>query len=107
VNHRKALPYGKILSMEDLALIVRQKRKQDKLTQADFAAICGVGTRFISDLENGKSTVEFGKVLQVIKALGLALTVFPRGEKGINIINALGMGSRGIYSQDKKGKEDK
>ena|SRR5579872_2253532 len=107
MSHRKTLPYGKILSMGELALIVRQKRKQDRLTQADFAAICGVGTRFISDLENGKSTVEFGKVLQVINALGLVLTVFPRGEKGTNIINALGMGSRGIYSQDNKGKEDK
>ncbi|MCR8921307.1 diguanylate cyclase [Dasania sp. GY-MA-18] len=46
-------------------------RKAKKLTQAEVSQLCGVGTRFLSELENGKSTVEMGKVLQVIHALDL------------------------------------
>ena len=73
------LPYGKILSTQDLGDVVRQVRKEQGATQAEFASLCGVGVRFISDLENGKSTAELGKVLQVIKCLGLELSLQPRG----------------------------
>ena len=48
------------------------------MTLADAAALCGVGYRFMSDLENGKATVQVGKVLQVLKALGLDVTVETR-----------------------------
>ncbi|WP_339671953.1 EAL domain-containing protein [Dasania marina] len=46
-------------------------RKAKGLTQAEVSELCNVGVRFLSELENGKSTVEMGKVLQVIKALDL------------------------------------
>ena len=72
------LPYGKIKSAQDLGRAVRSKRKQDKLTQADVVALCGVGTRFVSELENGKPTLELGKVLQLVACLGLEVTVGPR-----------------------------
>jgi transcriptional regulator with XRE-family HTH domain len=48
------------------------------LTLADAAALCGVGYRFMSDLENGKATVQVGKVLQVLTALGLDVTIEAR-----------------------------
>ena len=51
---------------DDLALIVRNKRKKDGLTQAEAAALCGVGTRFLSDIENGKNSLHFSKVLKVL-----------------------------------------
>lgn len=73
------LPYGKILSPRKLGRAVRAKRKADGLTQAKAAALCGVGVRFISDLENGKSTVELGKVLSVLAGLGLTVDVRPKG----------------------------
>lgn len=44
------------------------------LTQEDLAGITLTGRRFIVDLENGKETAEIGKVLQVLNALGIALT---------------------------------
>jgi len=75
----KLLPYGKILSPENLGGAVRAKRKADGLTQAKAAALCGVGVRFLSDLENGKSTVELGKVLNVLAGLGLTVDVRPKG----------------------------
>jgi y4mF family transcriptional regulator len=73
------LPYGKVRNPADLGKIVRTKRKQDQLTQADVVALCGVGTRFVSELENGKPTLELGKVLQLLSCLGLEVKVVPRG----------------------------
>lgn len=72
------LPYGKIKSVDDIGLLVRARRKEQAATQADFAALCGVGARFISDLENGKATMELGKVLHVLYCLGLEMEVHPR-----------------------------
>lgn len=73
----KLLPYGNISTTEHLGSIIRQKRKQGNLTQSKLAALSFVGTRFISDLENGKPTLEIGKVLQVTQTLGLELQIQP------------------------------
>ncbi len=62
----------------DIGMAVRKKRKEDGLTLADTAALCGVGYRFMSDLENGKETVQVGKVLRVLTALGLDMTIAAR-----------------------------
>ncbi len=59
-------------------MAVRKKRKEDGLTLADAAALCGVGYRFLSDLENGKETVQVGKVLKVMTALGLDMAITAR-----------------------------
>ena len=72
-------PHGKIKVVQDLGDCVRAQRKSQGATQADFAAMCGVGTRFISDLENGKPTIELGKTLQILACLGLEVSVSPRG----------------------------
>ncbi|MFH1487953.1 MAG: helix-turn-helix transcriptional regulator [Pseudomonadota bacterium] len=68
----------KILSPDDVGIAVRKKRKEDGLTMADAAALCGVGYRFLSDLENGKPTVELGKMLQVLAGLGLEMRLGPK-----------------------------
>ncbi len=73
------LPYGIIEAPQALGKYIRVSRKQQGATQAEFASLCGVGVRFISDLENGKPTIELGKTLQVVKCLGLELIVQPRG----------------------------
>lgn len=67
-----------IITPADIGALVRSKRKQDKLTQAETSALCNVGTRFLSELENGKSTLELGKVLQVLSCLGLELSISKR-----------------------------
>ena len=72
---------GKINSPDDIGAAVRKKRKTDGLTLADAAAMCNVGYRFFSDLENGKSTAHIGKVLQVLSCLGLEVVILPRGWK--------------------------
>ena len=69
----------------ELGRAVRGKRKALALTQADAAAACGVGTRFFSELENGKPTLHIGKVLRVAEGLGLELFVGERGLPGVAI----------------------
>ena len=69
---------NKAVTAADIGTAVRKKRKEDGLTLADAAALCGVGYRFMSDLENGKATVQVGKVLQVLTALGLDVTIDAR-----------------------------
>lgn len=59
--------------------IVRQARKNAGLRQAQAAALCGVGTRFLSDLENGKATLHLGKVLQVLHGFGLRVLIKRKG----------------------------
>ena len=59
--------------VEEIGELVKKERKKAGLKQADCAALCGVGTRFMSELENGKSTLEIGKVLKVVKLLGFEL----------------------------------
>ncbi len=67
-----------IKTSKDLGLAIREKRKKDGLSLMDAAALCNVGYRFLSDLENGKPTVRLEKVLQVIQMLGLQLEVKER-----------------------------
>jgi y4mF family transcriptional regulator len=67
-----------ILQSSDLGRLIRQKRKEDGLTIADASSLCGVGYRFLSELENGKDTAEIGKVLKVLSGLGLEITVSDR-----------------------------
>ena len=75
-------PYGKIRTAAELGALVRERRRSVGFTQADAAALAGVGPRFLSELERGKETAELGKVLQVLERLGLELRLTTRGEAG-------------------------
>ena len=66
----------------DLGRIVRATRKRAGLRQAQAAALCGVGTRFLSDLDNGKPTLHLGKVLKVLHGFGLRVTIKRKGFAG-------------------------
>ncbi|MXN49122.1 helix-turn-helix domain-containing protein [Shinella kummerowiae] len=57
----------------DLGRLVKKAREEKGLTQQEFADLTGVGRRFISEFENGKSTVEFGKALKVALGAGIWL----------------------------------
>nr|WP_314093751.1 type II toxin-antitoxin system Y4mF family antitoxin [uncultured Shinella sp.] len=62
-----------IQAVADLGRLVRKTRKEKDLTQQEFADLTGVGRRFVSELENGKPTIEFGKALKVALAAGIAI----------------------------------
>lgn len=60
-----------------LGAAVRTRRRQLGLRQAVLADLAGVGVAFLYDLEKGKPTLRIDKVLAVLGALGLGLTVGP------------------------------
>ena len=70
--------YGKIDTPEALGQAIRRKRKEIGLKQEIAAGMCGVGTKFLSQLENGKETAELGKTLQVLRKMGLEVYLYPR-----------------------------
>ena len=69
----------RITSAKDLGAIVAALRKAQRLTQLDLAGLGGTGNRFICDLENGKPTLQFDKVMAVLELLGLDVIIVPRG----------------------------
>lgn len=67
-------------TVKDIGDRVRKERKAQGMTQSQLADLCGVGLSFVSNLENGKPTLEAGKMLRVVNTLGLDLVLCKRGE---------------------------
>ena len=58
---------------KELGALVREKRKAQGISQEQLAGVANTGVRFVSDLENGKPTVQLDKTIKVLEALGLGL----------------------------------
>lgn len=65
----------KVTSVLEIGACVREKRKQLGYTQAQLSDYCGLSASFISNLENGKETVETGKVIFLLQLLGLNIEI--------------------------------
>jgi len=70
----------KLQSAEAIGALIRTTRKAQGLSQTELAGVANTGVRFISDLENGKGTIQIRKLLNVLNALGLGLYIFNRWE---------------------------
>ena len=57
---------------------VRRRRKELGYTQAFISEFSGLSVSFISDLENGKSTIELEKAIRLANILGLDCILKPR-----------------------------
>ena len=64
-----------MLSMKDIAVLVRNARKEQKATQVELAQFANVGTRFVRDVEDGKESVQFDKLMRVLSTLGLKVEI--------------------------------
>ena len=71
-----------VRDLQDLGAIVRRKRKSLGMSLVTAAGLCGVGVRFLSEMERGKPTVEAGKVFQVLFRMGLEVRLVQRGHPG-------------------------
>ncbi|MEM8711119.1 MAG: helix-turn-helix transcriptional regulator [Planctomycetota bacterium] len=60
---------------QDLGELIREERKRQGLRQPDLAAAAGTSVRFIVEIERGKPTAQIGKVMDVLRQLGLRLSV--------------------------------
>lgn len=63
------------MNSEKLGQIIKNRRKSIRLTQTEVALSCGVGIRFISDLENGKPSCQIEKALLVMESIGLNIII--------------------------------
>ena len=62
-----------IRKMEDVAEIVRQTRKSQNISQTVLSQASNVGLRFVGDIERGKPTIQFDKLMAVLTSLGIAV----------------------------------
>ena len=70
------MKHEQLESPVDVGRLIQAERKRQKLSQLQLAGLANTGIRFISDLENGKGTVQLQKLLAVISALGLSMFIY-------------------------------
>jgi transcriptional regulator with XRE-family HTH domain len=55
--------------------VVRASRKAQKIRQDDAAGSIGVSENFLSKIERGSESVQWGKLFQVLEGLGIRVVV--------------------------------
>lgn len=63
----------RITSSRDLGRLIHAERKRQGIRQDDLAAIVGASHVAVRDVENGKPTVQLGRVLRLLEELGITL----------------------------------
>lgn len=69
-----------IRTAKDIGALIRDKRKNQKLDQAELARKIGANRRWVLEVERGKPRAEIGLILKTLDALGLTLSI--EGEAG-------------------------
>ena len=64
-----------IKDSKSLGDLIRLRRKDLNLTQAQLAALAQVSPRYVFDLEDGKTSVRLDKLLPVLETLGLTMSL--------------------------------
>ena len=72
------MEFNKLVSTKDIGLLIKTTRKAQGVTQEQLAGVANTGIRFISDLENGKPTIQVNRLLNVLSALGLGMYIFSK-----------------------------
>lgn len=62
-----------IESMTDIANCVRRIRRAQGVSQTVLSQLSNVGLRFLCEVEHGKQSVRFDKLLSVLRSLGIVL----------------------------------
>ena len=60
-------------SMAEIANAVREARRSQGISQTVLAQLSNVGLRFVCEIEHGKKSVRFDKLLSVLTTLGVSL----------------------------------
>jgi predicted transcriptional regulator len=81
MSKEEKIPYGTISSVSEMGKLVRQHRKSQKVRIEDLSDMAMMSARLIGEFERGKETCQIGKVLQIIKFLGLEIRIVPRGSE--------------------------
>ncbi len=70
-----------ITNPNDYGTALKNRRQALGYTQKQLSDFTGFSTSFISELENGKKTAEFGKALSLAMFLGLDIRITERGQE--------------------------
>lgn len=62
-----------IRTTTDLGKVIRSQRKAQGLRQQDVADVIGASHVFVRHVEQGRPTVQLGRVLQLLEELGIEL----------------------------------
>ena len=62
-------------TVADAGAAIRALRKHARIRIDDFALTAQVSKQFMTDLENGKPTVQMGRVLALLQQLGVQVTL--------------------------------
>jgi HTH-type transcriptional regulator/antitoxin HipB len=68
----------RVTTAEDLGNLVREQREEAGLTQRQLAELAGVSRLWLVHVEAGHPGAEFGRVLQLIASLDLAIDLVER-----------------------------
>lgn len=58
-------------SVKELGALVSKVRKAQGISQLELSQAADVGRRFVVELEDGKETIQAGKMLKVMSVLGI------------------------------------
>ena len=58
-------------SMKEVGALVAKVRKAQGISQLELSQAADVGRRFVVELEDGKETIQAGKMLKVMSVLGI------------------------------------
>lgn len=75
------------MDIKSIGLLIRRRRRQLKLRQSELAGLANVGSRFVSELENGKPSLEIERVLRVLSTVGLEVSIEPRSWQNLATID--------------------
>lgn len=64
-----------LTSVQTAGVAIRTLRKRAGIRIDDFALTAGVSKQFMTDLENGKSSVQMGMVLGLLRRLGIRVSL--------------------------------
>jgi transcriptional regulator with XRE-family HTH domain len=89
-----------VKSVADVGMAVRAVRRHSGVRIDDLAATTGVSKQFTQDVEHGKPTVQFDRVLKVLNELGipLALDIPDEAAQELEHLRA-GIGLQGTYQR--------
>ena len=74
-----------VTSVESVGVAIRAMRKVNSIRQED---VPGVSHVFLRDLEKGKDTIQFGRVLKVLDELGIrVLLEVPDSQASLSLIH--------------------
>ena len=60
-------------NVKELGALVAKVRKAQGISQLELSQAADVGRRFVVELEDGKETIQAGKMLKVMSVLGIRI----------------------------------